>query len=145
MPNSNRIEVKPSLNELRRRHSAALKKMRNMPIAHGKISIFLDSWVQRNFKSEGTLVGGWKPLDPRTRADTNPKILQDTGRLKASFFPFATKKNAGVASDLPYSKFHEKGEGVPKRRMLPKIKEVRAGIDKIYRGHVNYALKEIDK
>ena len=142
---SSRIEVKPSLAEVKRKTAAAHKRLSNtgMPLAHKKISIFLDSWVQRNFKAEGALVGGWKSLSSFTRAGTNPVILQDTGRLKASFFPFASKSDAGVASQLPYSKPHEKGMGVPKRRILPSIKEVKKDVTKIYTNQVNGAMKRM--
>jgi len=102
---------------------------------HKKISIMLDSWVQRNFKSEGGSVGGWAPITRQGR------ILQDTGRLRLSFLPFADKDNAGIGSDLDYSEKHEKGIGVSRRRMLPKINEVNDQIVKRYNIHVEGSIK----
>lgn len=91
-----------------------------------RVSTYLDSWVQQNFKTEGEKTGQkWEELQAGGRPikgggiDTSAKILQDTGRLRASFLPFFFRDNAGIGSDLPYSETHEEGIGVPKRRILP--------------------------
>lgn len=105
-----------------------------------QVSIFLDRWVQLNFREEGGKVGGWTPFKYGGRETTNAKsnakidgryvnttakLLQDTGRLRISFIPFATTTNAGIGSDLPYAKGHEEGTSkLPQRRMLPKAPEV---------------------
>ena len=136
-------KTKQQLADLKKRYEAASKQIRQMNDPHARIAAFLDGWVQRNFKTEGKKVGGWKPFKAGGRRlkngsfDGSAKLLQDTGRLKFSFIPFHNKKDAGIGSDLPYSEFHEKGKGVPKRRMLPVFGEVKSDIDKIYKGFVN--------
>lgn len=102
-----------------------------------KVAILLDRWVQKNFKGEGDKAGGWDKFAKQKygpnkgergrwvgkgkdrKFDTSAKLLQDTGRLRASFKPFHSKNNAGIGSKLEYSINHEKGIGVPVRRMLP--------------------------
>lgn len=113
--------------------------------AYKKASIFLDKWVQENFKTEGGKVGGWVPFSLYTREmirrydpERSPaKLLQKTGRLRASFQPFFNSKNAGIGSDLPYAKTHEEGFGnIPMRRMLPKRPEVIGDLNRIISDHV---------
>jgi phage gpG-like protein len=152
MPNSNDKSVKftPSLKELKRRNQRAAKGMKDMITPHKRIAVFLDQWVQRNFKTEGGKVGGWKPLSDSTVASRRQgagaggaKILQDTGRLRLSFLPFASKSRAGIGSDLPYSKIHEKGINVQMRRMLTRDIEVSKDIERIFNGHVSKNLKKL--
>ncbi|MCK5609653.1 hypothetical protein KAR91_47710 [Candidatus Pacearchaeota archaeon] len=118
---------------------------------YSKAAIFLDRWVQSNFKTIGDKVGGWQKLKlggrfrgkgKNRKFDTSAKVLQDTGRLRASFLPFANKKNAGIGSELPYSESHDKGKGVVKRRILPIEPEVKKDVKKIFENHVKKALKK---
>ena len=138
---------KPTLKELSERTKEAKNRISKLETPLAKCSIYLDRWVQTNFKTQGGNVGGWQPLKGGGRwikgkgIDTSAKILQDTGRLRASFTPFHTRKNAGIYSDIDYAKKHEEGEGVPVRRMLPKHIEVRNDIRKIFRGHIVDALR----
>ncbi len=142
------IVVRPTLAQVRKKIAIRMKRLAKFNHPHKKIAIFLDRWVQKNFKSEGGKVGGWAPLKAGGRwakgkgLDTTAKILQDTGRLRVSFLPFANMKNAGVGSDIPYSRKHEKGEeGLPVRRMLPKNREVMKDVRKIYDKHVKESIK----
>ena len=79
---------------------------------HAKVAVFLDRWVQTNFRKEGGLVGRWKKLKLGGRRltgggfDPTAKILQDTGRLRISFIPFSNRRTAGIGSDIPYAKKH---------------------------------------
>ena len=112
-----------------------------------KVTVALDRWVQKNFKGEGVNVGGWKPFARGGRIngdkiDTSAKLLQDTGRLRASFIPFADKNKAGIGSALSYSIKHEKGIEVPQRRMLPTKKEFEPTADKILNEEVKSILKD---
>jgi len=120
------------------------KQVSDLRIPHKKISIYLDRWVQLNFKGEGKPIGGWVPFKSGGRnGDTSAKLLQDTGRLRASFLPFSSKKTAGVGSDLDYSKAHEEGSGhVPQRRILPERAEVLKDVITIYENHI---ARSIDK
>ena len=130
------VTVKPSLKDLKKRQEKQLKKIADMKEPMSKVATLLDRWVQTNFKTEGGNVGGWAPFaiggrrKKGGRIDTTAKLLQDTGRTRASFLPFSSKNDAGIGSDLPHTKAHNEGHGnLPKRRMLPKaadvLKEVR--------------------
>ncbi len=143
------ITFKPRLSVLFRRFKDAFKATSKFNVVHKKIAVFLDIWVLRNFKSEGGKVGGWEPFKiggrkkPGGKIDTSAKLLQDTGRLRASFNTVFDKESVSIGSDLFYSEFHEKGMGhLPVRRMLPKIDEVGADIFKIFDRHVKDSLKK---
>ena len=118
------------------------------PIVYRKIAIFLDQWVQRNFKAQGASLKGsvWPPFKYGGRPikggglDTSAKLLQDTGALRASHLPFSSKSDAGIGSLLPYSKFHQEGIGVPMRRTLPERVEVHAAIAQLFDEHVKRSL-----
>jgi phage gpG-like protein len=126
------ITIHPSLKSVQSKLKSRLNKIGNLTVPNKKASIFLDQWVQLNFRSQGGKVGGWPPI---LRAG---KILQDTGRLRISYTPFATADDAGIGSDLLYSEIHEKGLGnVKKRRTLPEHSEVDQDLFKIYDAHVS--------
>lgn len=125
------------------------QRISNLSAPMTRVSIFLDSWVQRNFKAQGGLVGGWESFAEGGRLlkggflDTSAKLLQDSGRLRASFTPFATKKDAGIFSDLLYSEPHHKGlSGLPMRRMLPKKLEVAKEVKEILKQGVFEAIEK---
>jgi len=159
-------KTKQQLADLKRRYNEAGQEIKQLNNPHARIAVFLDGWVQRNFKTEGGKVGGWKPFKNGGRVSANEtkgsesfqsyvgfksgggfvadgfldrsaKLLQDTGRLKLSVIPFSSKANAGIGSDLPYSKPHNEGKGVPKRRILPVFGEVKSDVERIYAGFVN--------
>lgn len=113
-----------------------------------KISIFLDQWVQENFKTEGGKVGGWKPLAAGGRwrkgigLDTSASILRDTGEMRESFKPFSSELNAGIGSLLKRSKAHDEGEGhLPQRMILPRDEHVMKDVLKKVNQHIDKALK----
>lgn len=142
------VEVgNPTLEELKKRHNERTKELQDTSIPYKKVTTYLDSWVQKNFKQSGALVGGWIPFKYGGRItkkgiNTSAKLLMDTGRLRASFLPFVTKSTAGIGSDLPYSKAHNEGEGAPKRRILPVDAEVKKQITDILEGRVNEVYKK---
>lgn len=142
---------KEKLEELRKRAEQAKTNLQHARPAYRRAATFLDRWVQQNFRSQGGKVGGWKPLKAGGRyingaLDVTAKILQDTGILRASFHVFATNKNAGIGSDIPYAEAHEEGKGVPQRRMLPKRVEVAADLKDILSDYVRTsAVDEIAK
>ena len=140
------VKVKPRLALVKKRLELARKKLKNTTAPHKEISLMLDAWVQKNFKSEGGKVGGWEPLKAGGRYkksgfDPIAKILQDTGRLRLSFAPFSDRRGAGIGSDINYAPKHEEGIDAPKRRMLPISQEVRKDIFKMYEKWVNKAIK----
>lgn len=153
MPNVG-ISVSPALSKINQRLGLTLKKIQDIAVPHKKVSIYLDRWVQDNFKTQGERVGGWAPLkiggrwkgrgDSRKfQAQPPAKTLQDTGRLRSSFEPFSSAANAGIGSDLPYSKPHNEGAGsLPVRRMLPKKNEVIADVERIFDEHVKTSIDQ---
>lgn len=124
------VQVKKQYADKRKQLSGAISP------AMKKVSIMLDQWVHKNFQTEGIPVGGWEEIE------RNGMILQDTGVLRASFIPFSSRFNAGIGSDLPYSKTHEEGIGVAKRRILPRQKDVRAKAKKIISSTIKTAGKK---
>lgn len=157
---STQVVVKPPLEKLKKRHQKMLKRLRDLKTPMKKVSIYLDKWVQDNFRTQGGKVGKWEPflyggrlvtkkgakaqsVQGRHYIDPSAKLLQHTGRLKASYLPFATNHNAGIGSDLPYSKKHEEGEdGLPVRRMLPKQSEVIDDTRKILEKHMEKVIHD---
>ena len=128
------------------------RKIKNTRAPNRLISIWLLRWVNDNFKTQGGKVGGWKPFKlggrrlPGGGIDTSAKLLQDTGRLRASFSPFYNRSVAGIGTSLPYSIIHELGfplKNVPARRMLPiaSDKAVVNAVVRIYNKHVKKALR----
>jgi len=100
---------------------------------HKAAAVLLDRWVQKNFKGQGKTLGAdaWPDFKIGGRRikgggiDSSAKLLQDTGRLRISHLPFSSAKDAGIGSDLPYSKAHHLGMGnLPARRTLPIASEV---------------------
>lgn len=145
------VEVKVNKAQLaafKKRLKEARENLSNNLPAMRQVAVFLDQWVQRNFMGKGSKVGGWEPYTYGGRLTTKKKsnaqsvdgrryvngaamLLQDTGVLRHSFLPFIRLGVAGIGSDLPYSEPHEKGEGVPQRRLLPKEEEVRVDVKEI--------------
>lgn len=86
--------------------------------------------IQKNFETEGRLVGGWRALSPGYAAwklrHYGPKpILVRTGALKASLMPRGRgnilrvfKSRGEFGSVLPYLTKHQRGIGVPRRQVL---------------------------
>ncbi len=120
--------------ELNESHLASYRKrlaffsnqMRNPTEANRQASVALYGFVIRNFQREGGLVGGWVPVTAKTAAQKSrigkERLLVRSGHLKASFRPFYSREQAGVGSELIYSRTHQLGDparNIPARRMLP--------------------------
>ena len=125
---------------------------RILGVAHKKVSDFTKPlWksskliledVERNFVSEGGLVGGWKPLAEATvkgrlrlgYGGRHP-ILQRTGTLRRSFYANVNSRKAVVTSRpgmAPYFKYHQSRKPrktkLPRRAMLVLTKFTRENI-----------------
>jgi len=100
--------------------------------AFGAMADTLRGYEKRLFDSEGGSSGApWSPLADSTRkAKTNagqdPRILHATLALRRSLADkrdpeheeIVTPTTLVFGSKLPYARFHQKGEGVPRRRPL---------------------------
>lgn len=87
-------------------------------------AILAMNWINRNFQTEGGMVGGWAPLSDNTlaaRRKGSGRILQDTGLLRMSFTPEWTSEFARVGSPLDIALYHEQGTGIhgPKHSYYP--------------------------
>ena len=143
-----KITQKPpnTVKHLQELYKERASEFKQLETPNKRIGVFLDRWVQDNFRTEGGKVGGWAPLKLGGRVlykttasgvvpkgfDSSAKILQDTGTLRLSFVPFASRRNAGIGSDLDYSKKHDQGIGVTQRRILPLHREVDKDIKLLY-------------
>lgn len=136
------------------------RRIKDTARVNREVSVWLVRWVNENFRTQGALVqaGGWAPLKTGGRYHKNPrgrksgsgrkrrydpyaKVLQDSGRLRASFHGFYTRKTAGVGSDLSYAPYHDLGApraGIPQRRILPTSEDasVITGVLRIYESFV---------
>ncbi len=145
------VVLNPTLAEIKAKMIRRQKKLAAFLHLHKEAAIMLDRWVQKNIRSEGGLLntGAWEPFKIGGRRikggglDTSAKLLQDTGRLRLSMLPFATKRNAGIGSELPYSKHHEEGEGVPMRRLLPVHAEVKHVLRAMFGKHIDSAIRSV--
>jgi phage gpG-like protein len=70
-------------------------------------------WIDDNFKSDGKLAGGWKPLSENTvagRRGGSGRILQDTGKLRMSFTSkMESEDTLWVGSQLDVAEWHHFG------------------------------------
>lgn len=120
-----------------------------------QVAVLLDQWVQRNFQTQGDKVGGWNPfkyggrLTTKAKAtgkvdgryvNSTAKLLRNTGAMQHSFLPFIRNASAGIGSELPYSKYHEEGEGWMHRRLLPENKDVDADVKSIFDAFIKRTL-----
>lgn len=121
-------------------------------IAHERAMIFIDQWIQRNFRSSGQMAmggSGWKPLAESTkmrrRHGTNKKrqgqvaILQDTGWLRRAWKHDFSPWRVAVQSMTPYGIYHDSDaprKKLPQRRIVPRKKQVKDDIMRIYRNHM---------
>ena len=78
--------------------------------------------VEQQFKTEGGLTGGWKPLAESTlKGRGSSPILQVTGALRHSFYSQVDERKAIISSKLPYFKYHQSRKPrkkLPRRVML---------------------------
>jgi hypothetical protein len=130
--------------------------------ANSNAVVVLDRWIQLNFRTEGGNVGGWKPLSRETKEAFRPgwgkvsyrggndsKILQDTGTGRKSWKHIVSHKEAGIINVAvhPYTREknymynHDKGKGVPQRRILPTNEEIWPQIKKVYAKFIKSSIK----
>ncbi len=149
------------IDALKEKQKEARELLKQDGVVMRQIAVFLDRWVQKNFQSSGGNVGGWEPFKYGGRLTTkkkgnaisidghhyingSAKLLMDSGALRLSFLPFTQLGNAGIGSELPYSKFHEDGTNhLPQRRILMKEEEVVGDVKEIMSDWVRVTLKKV--
>jgi len=128
-----------------------MRQQQNRRAINLKAAIAYHGWVLKNFASEGKHSGKpWKPLKQSTidrrkkgKGKGSAKILQDTGQLRQRWTIGANKKRGLVRSaaksdsNIFYSSFHEKGKGVPKRKIFPTKKVGLEITRKVYQMHID--------
>lgn len=104
--------------------------------------------VERNFETEGGLVGGWSPLAESTvkgrlrqgYGGSHP-ILQRTGALKKSFYSYTDSKKAIITSRSPYFVYHQSRRPrkvLPRRAMLVLTERTRQNIVEEFHKFLRY-------
>ena len=69
------------------------------------------------------------------------RVLIDTGVLRGSFRQDITGNTLRIGTQVKYAKYHEEGDGVPKRPMLPSTAKVVEVIDKQYTNYIAKLIK----
>jgi phage gpG-like protein len=131
---------------------------RVLALTHSKVSNFKKPlWssaklilqdVERNFTTEGGLVGGWTPLAESTIRDrirqgyggAHP-ILQRTGALRKSFYSLVDSKRAVITSKSPYFGYHQSRQSrkrIPRRAMLVLTERTRQNIVEQFHKFLRY-------
>lgn len=138
-----------SIQQVTRRLDRLQAAMEDTTQPNRQASIAMYGWLIRNYDREGALIGGWAPLAPRTVAEKKEigkeRMLVRSGALRQSYVPFHTKENAGVGSELSYSKPHQEGNparNLPARPMLPPRDVV---LDIGIRVYGDYVRREVKK
>ena len=130
---------------LRKYMSKVNRKLSDRRKANMRAIVVIDRMIQKNFASEGkTFAGGWQSLAPATvarRRKGSRTILQDKGDLKKRWKHTATNRIGKIESGVPYGKPHDEGLGhLPKRQILPKVKDYAPEVLKVYDNFVERAL-----
>lgn len=106
------------------------------PNLRARVVIDLLAWIQKNFRQEGALVGGWPELSKsyekyKNKYRPGAPILVWDGKLKHSFEkkssmpgrPVSGDTRIIIGTDVKYAKYHEQtqylGSMMPHRKMLP--------------------------
>lgn len=108
------------------RFGRVVSSSKNRTVPNRQLATQLYGWTQRNFQQGGGLqTPAWVPLKPSTLKEKQRKgysstPLIRTGHYRQSFRQFYDNSQAGVGSEVPYSKYHETGTRfLPQRAALP--------------------------
>jgi len=155
------VNLRQFTNKIRRIHGK-LEKRGSVGGPMHQAVIFLDGWIQRNFRDDGRLAmggSGWKPLAPSTvkarergwgyykPKTSNPQILRHKGflmrRWKHDYNDRrAVIENFATSKGYYYGVAHDEGRGnLPERRILPRNEQVATDIRKIFGRWVGTSLK----
>jgi phage gpG-like protein len=120
------IRVEVNAGATLQRFGRLVSESRDRSVPNRQLGIQLYGWTQRNFQQSGGLqTPTWAPLAASTAARKakqgySSKPLERTGHLRQSFRQFSDNDQAGVGSEVPYSRYHEEGTAkMPQRATLP--------------------------
>lgn len=133
--------------------------------ANRAVAIQFYGWTQRNYNSDGSLVGGWKALAPSTvkrKAKLRKEqMLVISGHLRASIVHegkeqaptfghsdghFYTGEIAGIGTEVDYGKHHQEGTvRIPQRRFLPNEQEALEMGTRVYEFYVKKAVENANR
>lgn len=134
--------------ELSRRLLMKSKNLNNYKKPLNESSDLILNDVKTQFRTEGSLSGGWQPLALSTLIDKarkgygNKPILERTGKLKNSFYKRVGTKRAFVSSKSPYFGFHQSRKPrtkIPRRPMLLLTESTRQKIVKKFQKFIQNA------
>ena len=140
------VRFSPSADAVTNKLRKRVRRLTDLRIPHRKVEALLDRWVQANFRTQGKHgnSAGWTPFKRGGRyirgkgIDSSAKLLQDTGRLRASFETFSNTRQVGIRSNLSYAPPHEFGtSNMAARKMLPTERQVRRPIIQVYQLHLD--------
>jgi phage gpG-like protein len=137
------------LTRLKGKMARRKKNLDNRSRFYQRAVVYVDAWIQKNFKTQGEPFGGWQPLSPVTiarrrkgpKARLGEKILQDTGQLKSRWKKTWGARQGIIQAGVPYAVYHDEGLGAPKREILPEKEMVNPAIKKILGIFIKEALK----
>ncbi len=131
--------------------------MKDLRSAHARAMVFIEKWIQKNFEQEGALAmegAKWKPLKPSTIARRRHgrnaahagevKILRDRGWLKNKWKPYYSAHKIAYQSMMDYGVYHDSDKPrhrLPQRRIIPRQRQVRGDIRRIYLKHIGEVIK----
>ena len=132
------------INKVKTRMEKNRHRLTKNKVAYQKAVIVIDRWIQKNFETEGGLLGSkWPSLAESTllnikrgRRKKGYKILHgDTGDLKTNWKHWFTTARAVVRSKTPYAIYHDSDEPrefLPRRQIIPDAKHIEEKITKIF-------------
>lgn len=134
----------------RMRLASARQALADFSALHGAAGTALRDWVERNFRSRGTLIegmpSGWPALAPATlaarrRRGLGAQPLEATGRLRRGIALRTEQRAAVLTNAVPYAGLHQFGAGVPRRPFFPEAPQAAAIVGPVVTRHVEEALR----
>ena len=115
-----------------------------------KVGDFLkDFYSNAVFETEGGVFGSrWSPLSPRyelwkRKNFAGRGILERSGAMRRGFIADVGNTSLQIKNDVFYSRYHQKGEGVPKRVMAQLDRKRQKEVVDVFKKGVITRLKKI--
>jgi phage gpG-like protein len=143
-----------NLNKFKKSIDESLARVKRRSDTNAKCVIYVDTLIQKNFRSEGMEATGskWIALSPKTlerrrkgkKKSNSALILQDIGNLKNDWKRYNDDEKAYIESGVDYGWTHERGSkkmNIPKRKILPTHAQIWPGVQAIYKKFLGKVLK----